>query len=84
LTVTSEQQMVLFTLLSFLSLGLGAIALSVMTLIGKGNRSFAIFLAGSTIALGLFMFFGLDQSGILASALGIVALVIALLPGKRS
>ena len=81
--MTSEQQMVLFTLLSFLALGFGSIALSVMTVIGKGNRTFAFFLAISTIALGIFMYFGLDSSGWVPAAMGAVALLVAFVPGKK-
>jgi len=81
--MTSEQQMVLFTLLSFLTLGFGSIVLSLLTLLGRGNRTFAFMLAVSTIALGLFMFFGLDQSGSVPAALGVVALIVAALPGKK-
>jgi hypothetical protein len=81
--MTSEQQMVLFTLLSFLTLGFGSIVLSLLTLLGRGNRTFAFMLAISTIALGLFMFFGLDQSGSVPTALGVIALIIAALPGKK-
>jgi len=81
--MTSEQQMVLFTLLSFLTLGFGSIVLSLLTLLGRGNRTFAFMLAISTIALGLFMYFGLDQSGSVPAALGVVALIVAALPGKK-
>jgi hypothetical protein len=81
--MTSEQQMVLFTLLSFLTLGFGSIVLSLLTLLGRGNRTFAFMLAISTIALGLFMFFGLDQSGSVPTALGVIALIVAALPGKK-
>ena len=81
--MTSEQQMVLFTLLSFLTLGFGSIVLSLLTLLGRGNRTFAFMLAISTIALGLFMFFGLDQSGSVPAALGAAALIVAALPGKK-
>lgn len=81
--MTSEQQMVLFTLLSFLTLGFGAIVLSLLTLLGRGNRTFAFMLAISTVALGLFMYFGLDASGLVPAGLGAVALVVAALPGKK-
>jgi hypothetical protein len=81
--VTSEQQMVLFTLLSFLVLGFGSIVLSVMTVVGRGNRTFAFMLAVSTVALGMFMYFGLDQSGWIPAAMGVVALAVAFIPGKK-
>ena len=81
--MTSEQQMVLFTLLSFLTLGFGSIVLSLLTLMGRGNRTFAFMLAISTVALGLFMYFGLDQSGLIPAGLGVVALIVASLPGKK-
>jgi uncharacterized membrane protein YedE/YeeE len=75
--------MVLFTLLSFLTLGFGSIVLSLLTLMGRGNRTFAFMLAISTVALGLFMYFGLDQSGLIPAGLGVVALIVASLPGKK-
>lgn len=82
--MTSEQQMVLFTLLSFLTLGFGSIVLSVLTVVGKGNRTFAFMLAVSTVALGLFMYFGLDKSGMIPAGMGAVALVVAFIPGKKT
>lgn len=76
--------MVLFTLLSFLTLGFGSIVLSVLTVVGKGNRTFAFMLAVSTVALGLFMYFGLDKSGMIPAGMGAVALVVAFIPGKKT
>lgn len=81
--MTPEQQMVLFTLMSFLALGLGSIVLSLVTIFSFGNRSFALILALSTIALGLFMYFGLDSSGLYPTAMGGLALLIALLPLRK-
>jgi hypothetical protein len=40
--MTSEQQMVLFTLMGFLGLGAGSIVLSLVTIFSWGNRSFAL------------------------------------------
>jgi hypothetical protein len=40
-------------------------------------------LAVSTVALGMFMYFGLDQSGWIPAAMGVVALVVAFIPGKK-
>lgn len=81
--MTSEQQMVLFTLLSFLVLGFGSIVLSVLTVVGRGNRTFAFMLAVSTVALGMFMYYGLDHSGWIPAAMGAVALVVAFIPGQK-
>lgn len=81
--VTPQQQMVFFTLLSFLALGAGAIVISLITLFGRGNRTFAFMMAASTIALGLFMYFQLDQSGSIPAAMGVVAFVLACLPPKK-
>lgn len=81
--VTPLQQMVFFTLLSFLVLGLGAIVISLVTVLGRGNRSFAFIMSVSTIALGLFMYFQLDHSGWVPTAMGGVALVIACFPPKK-
>jgi hypothetical protein len=81
--MTSEQQMVLFTLMGFLGLGAGSIVLSLVTIFSRGNRSFALILSSSTIALGLFMYFGLDHSGIYPTAMGALAFLIALVPIKK-
>ena len=81
--VTPQQQMVFFTLLSFLALGAGAIVISLVTLFGRGNRTFAFMMSVSTIALGLSMYFQLDQSGGIPAAMGAVALLIACLPPRK-
>ena len=47
--------MIRFTVLSFSMLSVGAVALSAVTLVGKGNRSFAIITALATVGLGAFM-----------------------------
>lgn len=80
--VTPQQQMVFFTLLSFLALGFGSIVLSIISLIGRGNRVFAFVLAGSTIVLGLFMYFQLDQIGWAPTSMGVIALAIACWPPR--
>jgi hypothetical protein len=81
--VTPQQQMVFFTLLSFLALGAGSIVISLLTVFGRGNRAFAFIMAASSIALGLFMYFQLDSIGWVPTVLGVVALVLAFLPPRR-
>ncbi|MFM1787262.1 MAG: hypothetical protein RL228_1212, partial [Actinomycetota bacterium] len=43
-----QDLMITFSVLSFSVLGLGAIVLSLVTLLGRGNRSFAIITAAAT------------------------------------
>jgi len=78
-----QQLMITFSVLSFTMLGVGAIVLSLVTLLGRGNRSFAIITAGATIFLGAFMWLVLAPEGFLPTALGVVALVLSVLPSKR-
>lgn len=77
-----QELMITFSVLSFSVLGIGSIVLSLITLLGRGNRSFAIITAAATIFLGGFMFFVLTEQGIIPTALGVIALVISFLPGK--
>lgn len=79
-----QELMITFSVLSFSVLGIGSIVLSLVTLLGRGNRSFAIITAAATIFLGGFMWFVLTEQGIIPTALGVIALVISFLPGKRS
>ena len=81
--ITPQQQMVFFTFLSFLALGSGSIVISLLTIFGRGNRSFAFIMAVSSVALGLFMYFQLDQLGGIPAAMGVVAFVLACLPPRR-
>ena len=78
-----QQLMITFSVLSFSMLGIGAIVLSLVTLLGRGNRSFAIITAAATIFLGAFMWFVLAPEGILPTVLGVIALVLSVLPSKR-
>ena len=64
-------------------LGVGAIVLSLVTLLGRGNRSFAVITAAATIFLGAFMWIVLAPEGILPTVLGVIALVLSVLPSKR-
>ena len=64
-------------------LGVGAIVLSLVTLLGRGNRSFAVITAAATIFLGAFMWIVLAPEGILPTVLGGIALVLSVLPSKR-
>ena len=75
--------MIRFTVLSFSMLGVGAVALSAVTLVGKGNRSFAIITALATAGLGGFMWSVLTEFGSIPTALGVIALVLSLWPNKR-
>jgi hypothetical protein len=78
-----QELMITFSVLSFSVLGIGAIALSLVTLLGRGNRSFAIITAAATIFLGGFMWMVLSPQGLIPTALGIIALTLSLLPSKR-
>ena len=78
-----QQLMITFSMLSFSALGMGAIALSLVTLMGRGNRSFAIITAAATIFLGGFMWIVLAPQGVLPTALGVIALVLSLWPRKK-
>jgi Na+/H+ antiporter NhaA len=75
--------MITFTALSLNAMGVGAIALSAMTLLGRGNRTFAIITAGVELSMGAVMWATIDENGIGPTALGAIALVLALLPTKR-
>jgi hypothetical protein len=79
-----QQLMITFSVLSFSVLGIGSVVLSLVTLLGRGNRSFAIITAAATIFLGGFMWFVLTEQGIIPTVLGVIALVISFLPGKRA
>jgi len=79
-----QQLMITFSVLSFSVLGIGSVVLSLVTLLGRGNRSFAIITAAATIFLGGFMWFALTEQGIIPTVLGVIALVISFLPGKRA
>jgi hypothetical protein len=78
-----QQLMITFSVLSFSVLGLGAIVLSLVTLLGRGNRSFAIITAAATIFLGGFMWAVLSEQGFIPIALGVIALVLSVLPSRR-
>lgn len=78
-----QQLMITFSVLSFSVLGVGAIVLSLVTLLGRGNRSFAIITAAATIFLGAFMWFVLAPEGLIPTSLGVIALVLSVLPSKR-
>jgi Na+/H+ antiporter NhaA len=78
-----QQLMITFSVLSFSMLGVGAIVLSLVTLLGRGNRSFAVITAAATIFLGAFMWIVLAPEGILPTLLGVIALVLSVLPSKK-
>jgi hypothetical protein len=77
-----QQLMITFSVLSFSVLGLGAIALSLVTLLGRGNRSFAVITAAATIFLGGFMWMVLAPEGLIPTLLGGIALVLSVWPRK--
>ena len=78
-----QQLMITFSVLSFSVLGLSSIVLSLVTLVGKGNRSFAIITSAATIFLGAFMWVVLTPQGLVPTALGVVAFVLSIWPNKR-
>jgi hypothetical protein len=78
-----QQLMITFSVLSFSVLGLGAIVLSLVTLLGSGNRTFAVITAAATIFLGAFMWMVLAPQGALPTALGVIALLVSVLPSKK-
>jgi hypothetical protein len=78
-----QQLMITFSVLSFSVLGLGAIVLSLVTLLGRGNRTFAVITAAATIFLGAFMWIVLAPEGALPTALGVIALVLSVWPRKK-
>ena len=77
-----QQLMITFSVLSFSVLGLGAIVLSLVTLLGRGNRTFAVITAAATIFLGAFMWMVLAPEGALPTALGVIALVLSVWPRR--
>ena len=81
--IDEQQLMIAFSVLSFSVLGIGAIVLSLVTLLGRGNRSFAVITAASTIFLGAFMWFVLAPEGLIPTLLGVIALVLSVLPSKK-
>lgn len=78
-----QELMITFSVLSFSVLGFGSIVLSLVTLLGRGNRSFAIITAAATIFLGGFMWSVLSEAGSIPTALGVIALILSLLPSRR-
>ena len=78
-----QQLMITFSVLSFSVLGLGAIVLSLVTLLGRGNRTFAVITAAATIFLGAFMWMVLAPEGLIPTVLGVVALVLSGWPRKK-
>lgn len=78
-----QELMITFSVLSFSVLGFGSIVLSLVTLLGRGNRSFAFITAAATICLGGFMWSVLSEAGSIPTALGVIALILSLLPSKR-
>jgi hypothetical protein len=81
--MTEAQQLIVFTMLSFVALGLGSVVLSVVTLVARGNRSFAVIMGASTTALGFCVYFGVDPAGMWVVALGALALLLAVIPRRK-
>jgi len=77
------QMMINFGALSFSSMALGSVALSILTVVGRGNRTFALIMASVSIFMGVYMWSNLSDYGQIPASLGMIALVIALLPSKK-
>jgi len=77
-----QELMITFSVLSFSVLGFGSIVLSLVTLLGRGNRSFAIITAAATIFLGGFMWMVLAPEGLIPTVLGVIALVLSVWPRR--
>ncbi|MEY3909175.1 MAG: hypothetical protein RLZZ90_1082 [Actinomycetota bacterium] len=75
--------MINFGALSFSSMALGSVALSILTVVGRGNRTFALIMAAVSIFMGVYMWSNLSDYGQIPASLGMIALVIALLPSKK-
>ena len=75
--------MINFGALSFSSMALGSVALSILTVVGRGNRTFALIMAAVSIFMGVYMWTNLSDYGQIPASLGMIALVIALLPSKK-
>ena len=77
------QMMINFGALSFSSMALGSVALSILTVVGRGNRTFALIMAAVSIFMGVYMWSNLSDYGQIPASLGMIALVIAVLPSKK-
>lgn len=77
------QMMINFGALSFSSMALGSVALSILTVVGRGNRTFALIMSAVSIFMGVYMWTNLSDYGQIPASLGIIALVIAVLPSKK-
>lgn len=77
------QMMINFGALSFSSMALGSVALSILTIVGRGNRAFALMMSVVSIFMGVYMWANLSDYGQIPASLGIIALVIAVLPAKK-
>ena len=78
-----DQYLVLFTVMSFTVLSAGSIVLSLMTRLGRGNRVFALIMAIFSIGMGAYMWLEFAPEGLFIAILGLVALVLAVLPGRK-
>lgn len=77
-----QQYMIAFTVLGLYGLGIGAVALSLVTLLGRGSRVWAIVVALVEIGMGGVMWATLDVAGAGPTVIGVVSLVIAVLPRR--
>ena len=77
------QMMINFGALSFSSMALGSVALSILTVVGRGNRTFALMMSSVSIFMGVYMWMNLSDYGQIPASLGIIALIIAVLPIKK-
>ncbi|MEY4993387.1 MAG: hypothetical protein RIS82_509 [Actinomycetota bacterium] len=78
-----DPYMALFTVISFTSLGFGAVILSLVTLMATGSRLWSVILAISTLLAGAYIWFEIDPLGMFPTGLGLVALLIALKKPRR-
>ena len=77
------QMMINFGALSFSSMALGSVALSILTVVGRGNRTFALIMSAVSIFMGVYMWMNLSDYGQIPASLGAIALIIAVLPSKK-
>ena len=77
-----QQYMIAFTVLGLYGLGIGAVALSLVTLLGRGNRVWAIVVALVEIGMGGVMWATLDVAGAGPTVIGVIALVLSVLPTR--
>lgn len=81
--MSEEELMINFAALSFSTLSIGAVALAWLTLYGKGQRFFAIFLSLISLGMGIYFVLNFAAAGWIPTGLGALAMLLSVLPGKR-